>query len=537
MKKVSFLYLILLLFSSQGIEAQFQRNGTAQRLTDSCFYYTPAGNFTGGSFWKTAPISLLEDFDISLDVNFGCEDGVGDGIVFSLQAIGTYIGNYNGNLGYEGIAPTFGIEFDTNAELAYSDPDFDHIAVLRDGNLDHSTTVNLAGPVRMLSDTDNIEDCDFHHIRLTWKANTKTLRVFVDCEQRLQFERDISNEILVGQQNVFWGVTSASGATDIHEVCVSTAGLIDEQENLSICKGEEVRLNARANQVSYLWSPGIGLSDTLISNPVASPEVTTLYSVVTKDNCGKTFLDEVLIEVTDIGLNLDLGPVDTLLCEGEELFLAVPENPLSYQWNTGSSDTSIVVTSAGDYSLSVWNADCELNDTISVHYFDGSNLDLGKDTVICGGSGFVLSSTISGEAYRWQDGSTAMSIAADDSDLYILDIEHRCGLLTDSINVSFEDCFRFYAPNAFSPNGDGANDGFVIYGGEEILQINRFTIYNRWGAPVFESRNFAPGDLSAGWKGKYKGKEMNPGVYIWVAEIDFTYGGVKVESGEVTLIR
>lgn len=185
----------------------------------------------------------------------------------------------------------------------------------------------------------------------------------------------------------------------------------------------------------------------------------------------------------------------------------------------------------------MWNDDCEIKDDITVTYFNGANLYLGNDTVICDANTFVLSSPIRGEAYRWQDGSEDGTILASDSDLYILDIEHRCGLLSDSISISFEECFKFYAPNAISPNEDGVNDVFTIYGGEEVNIISWLRVYNRWGAAVFEVNGLEAGDESRGWRGDFKSRLVDPGVYMWVAEIDFANGGKEIRSGEISVVK
>ena len=46
-----------------------------------------------------------------------------------------------------------------------------------------------------------------------------------------------------------------------------------------------------------------------------------------------------------------------------------------------------------------------------------------------------------------------------------------------------------YIPNAFSPNGDGVNDGFTVFAGSQVLRVKNLKIYNRWGEVVFENFN------------------------------------------------
>ena len=96
-----------------------------------------------------------------------------------------------------------------------------------------------------------------------------------------------------------------------------------------------------------------------------------------------------------------------------------------------------------------------------------------------------------------------------------------------------------YVPNAFSPgNQDGFNDELTVYGPvDEVRRINRFAIFDRWGEQVFEARDFAPNDPTAGWNGLHQGQMMDPGVFVYLAEVEFVDGEVVIYEGDVTLIR
>ena len=97
---------------------------------------------------------------------------------------------------------------------------------------------------------------------------------------------------------------------------------------------------------------------------------------------------------------------------------------------------------------------------------------------------------------------------------------------------------NIYVPNAFSPNGDGFNDIFLIYtGGNGIAQINSFQIFSRWGESVFQQYNFPPNDPQHGWDGKHKGELMNPAVFAWFAEVELIDGTKKLIKGDVLIAR
>jgi gliding motility-associated-like protein len=94
-----------------------------------------------------------------------------------------------------------------------------------------------------------------------------------------------------------------------------------------------------------------------------------------------------------------------------------------------------------------------------------------------------------------------------------------------------------YAPNAFSPNGDGFNDEFTLFAENGTAIIRHLRIFSRWGELLFDGADLAPGDLARGWDGTFQGKAMDPGVYIYFADIEFADGRTRILKGDLTLIR
>ena len=87
-----------------------------------------------------------------------------------------------------------------------------------------------------------------------------------------------------------------------------------------------------------------------------------------------------------------------------------------------------------------------------------------------------------------------------------------------------------YVPNAFSPNGDGKNDVFYVYGSG--FRNVHLSIFDRWGEMVFESY-----DVTVGWDGTFSGKTLPPDVFVYEADITFIDGSKKLAKGSVTLVR
>ena len=88
-----------------------------------------------------------------------------------------------------------------------------------------------------------------------------------------------------------------------------------------------------------------------------------------------------------------------------------------------------------------------------------------------------------------------------------------------------------FAPNAFTPNGDGINDRFTIYASGITLEL--LQVFDRWGQLVFETSH-----PELGWNGKYNSQNAQPGVYTYYFKGYHQRSSTAIEkSGDVLLIR
>lgn len=94
-----------------------------------------------------------------------------------------------------------------------------------------------------------------------------------------------------------------------------------------------------------------------------------------------------------------------------------------------------------------------------------------------------------------------------------------------------------FIPNVFSPNNDSSNDSFFINASGEVANVRSFQIFSRWGELLMEMKEFQPNDPQFGWDGRHNGKLVNPGVYVYTAEIEFIDGVNLIFKGDVTLVR
>jgi gliding motility-associated-like protein len=232
-----------------------------------------------------------------------------------------------------------------------------------------------------------------------------------------------------------------------------------------------------------------------------------------------------LYKATDTIFSISL-PKDTILCNGESLVLR-PTNDGgfklldtldTYLWSTGSTDSSITVSSPGTYWVEYTiNNRFKSRDYIVVEYASPpQSLGLPDTFNICEGqSGILSANTIDKSAYLWSNGDTTSATVASRTGYYRLSVSNRCYTVKDSTWVSMIPCNRpFWIPNTFSPNGDGENDFFRF---ENVPEPITLLVFNRWGQLVYQSE-----DYQNDWDGTdINGNALPEGVYTY--KIQYRY--------------
>ena len=348
LRLVIYLFLLPMLFHAQSSNTV----GNATSIGDDCYLVTPSQDWQNGAVWFSDPLNLTEEFTIDLNINFGIYDSNGaDGMVFVMQTVGTnLLGVAGGGLGYEGIIPSIGVEMDTWQNTDMGDPFQDHISIISDGNVNHSASTNLFGPVPASSSNSNIEDGEFHKFRLDWIPDMNTLEVYFDCDLRISVEVDIINDIFDGVTQVYWGFTGSTGGSNNNQsVCLNefTLGL---PETETICNGESIQLGVNGGEgSSYLWIPSEGINDPTEQYPIFNPLVSTYYSVEYTDYCGETQFQNVNIDVTDFSIDI---PSEIDLCNNEE-FLFEPDVPEGsvLLWNNEIESPTFTVDEEGSVEV------------------------------------------------------------------------------------------------------------------------------------------------------------------------------------------
>jgi gliding motility-associated-like protein len=221
--------------------------------------------------------------------------------------------------------------------------------------------------------------------------------------------------------------------------------------------------------------------------------------------------------------------------------------PIDYKWIYPNGDTS----SIDPFFFSVSHANAGLYTLLATDHVgctDQKSIELivsenpvaafhGTDTMEMQ-AGDVLDAGEGMASYRWSPGDTTQSIVIQAEGKYVVEMESQIGCVgRDSIYIKLtsEEIpeFEIYVPNAFSPNGDGVNDVFVMkWDGLSIFDF-RISIFDRWGGEIYIGDG-----VSSGWDGKKAGKDCPGGVYVY--KIVYSVDGVpgsQERVGTVMLIR
>jgi len=256
-------------------------------------------------------------------------------------------------------------------------------------------------------------------------------------------------------------------------VNVNNAPIPNAGPDGDICYGQSYTLQGTGG-FQYIWSPAIYLSTPSVANPVATPTITTTYSLSVVDaiGCRSLVTDDVKVVVSR-PMRINTFPFDTTAHAGDQFQLLATSAGVSYTWipaaglsNPNIANPIVTVGAVGD----------------EIIYQVIGVTDEG-----CKGEGYVKIRVYKGP--------------------------------------------EIYVPTGFTPNNDGKNDKFTPYP-VGIKSYNYFRVFNRWGQLIFSTPR-----LHDGWDGKISGREQPAGVYVWMIEGITKDNKVITKKGTVTLIR
>lgn len=191
----------------------FQLSGTAAPLGDDCIRLTPDQPYVSGSAWYNEPIDLRKPFEMRMSLVLGSKDLTGaDGIVFVFHP-SVQTGFRGEGMGFAGLVPSLGIEFDTYENLHLSDPASDHLALMLNGRSYH-------GPDTRPVELGNLEDGARHPVNIQWTPG-KQLKIIVDGVVRARYGAATVEAVFGSTPVVYWGMTAGTGRlSNPQDVCI-----------------------------------------------------------------------------------------------------------------------------------------------------------------------------------------------------------------------------------------------------------------------------------------------------------------------------
>ncbi|MFK7776033.1 MAG: gliding motility-associated C-terminal domain-containing protein [Saprospiraceae bacterium] len=311
---------------------------------------------------------------------------------------------------------------------------------------------------------------------------------------------------------------------------------------------EVTNINGGVSPFVYEWSNN--QTGASIANLTAGT-----YTVTITDNEGCSEVQSINI-TAPLPLTADLISND-ISCFGETDGSLSIENvvggtpPYIYAINNSSFGNNNIFTNleSGTYSIIIQDANgCEIEWSSTILEATEFQVSAGLDTVIELGQSIQLQAitnifsidSIYWNPSSWMDCNNCLNpiLTPLNSQTYEVIVVNNDGCsAADQIMVLVEVNRDVYIPNVFTPNGDGNNDVFMVYGGENIVAINTLKIFDRWGALIFENNNFSPNDYTTGWDGSFKGELMNSAVFIYFAAVEFKDGTTEIFKGDITIKR
>jgi gliding motility-associated-like protein len=330
-------------------------------------------------------------------------------------------------------------------------------------------------------------------------------------------------------------IVTTGGCSDTASttVTVTQGPVASVTGNTLLCLGDATTLTASGGG-NYSWNTG-ATTGSITVNPAATGNTTYTVTVTDASGCSDT---------ATITVTVSPPPVATImgndtLCTGDNTVLTAGGGG-NYAWNTGATSAAINVSPAAttNYSVVVSVGSCADTAYYTVTVVPNPVATAQSNVVINIGDNTTLTAS-GGGTYSWAP-STGLScnncpnpVASPTATtvycVYVTDVngctDTACVTVTVEIN-----CNPVYVPNAFSPNDDGENDIFYVYG--NCISYMKLLIYNRWGERVYEGT-----DPKQGWNGYFKGKLQHSAVFTYYLEYELLTGEGGIKKGNISLVR
>ncbi len=332
---------------------------------------------------------------------------------------------------------------------------------------------------------------------------------------------------------------------------------------IGVCPGASTSINfsAAGGNGIYTWTVN-SVAGNYSSPYTAIPASTGYYIFTVYDNCGTAAASDSIL-ITVFPLPVVNFSADTLSgCEPVTVVFTdnTLPTPATYSWNFGDNGSNTTVSSpvtnhtynnVGIYSVQLIATTPDgcidsltINNMIEVFSLPTANFTLSPTTTNVLEALITFNDQSSGAySWSWDFGDNSTSILTNpehfysDTGIYTIwqtvTTQHGCKDSTQR-EVHITPDFMIYVPKAFTPDVNGLNDGFHVYGEGIKTEGFEFRVFTRWGEEVFSTF-----DLNGQWLGDYNGngKPVESGVYVYTVLLKNIHNRILFYKGHVVLMR
>lgn len=298
---------------------------------------------------------------------------------------------------------------------------------------------------------------------------------------------------------------------------------------------------------SYNWKKN-GLNLGSGNTKSISPYISSTYNLIVTDGCQSDTTDSVTINVLTPVLEITMGP-EQIICDGDSALIQVFANGglggFNYDWNhTTENSSSVYVSPKNSTNYTVYVSDgCAtyvIRGTTKVRITrPRASFNVLSSDPMEGLPVYFQNNSVGSTSWEWDFGNGQVSNEIVPNTVYRPWGHYDVQLVaisdagcTDTIvkTIFIKPEFYFYAPNAFTPDGNRFNNEYSVslIGSKEF----HFLIYNRWGELIFESY-----DPEFSWDGTYGGSMVKDDVYVYKCFITDLTGYKQLFEGFVTVLR
>lgn len=443
----------------------------------------------------------------------------------------------------------------------------DSITVTRDGNLPEisaAATGIITCNTPEVSITATVEDWDPARFEVAWQIIQGNLGTTPTALSASASEAGIF--VLIVED-----VNNGCVATDTVIVAQNTAppsAIAGADQTLDCFEGE-ASLTAQpseSRQLDFLWTRPDGSTQAGEILSATTAGVYTLLVTDRENGCTASDVVEVFPDENQpVGLELE---VDHPKCDGDtdgEIQVNKVQGgqgPYLFDFNGSgfSAENKFENLAPGSYIITAQDAEgCTVVTEVKVNPGRKLQIDLGPDQHIDKGESITIKPVISivqdeikslrltnNEGLRCDTCWTDWLVQPDASSVFVGTLVDENGCIAeDKVKVVVRQPRNIYIPNAFSPNGDGNNDQFMVFSQGDVEVIKVMRIFDRWGDQVFVNSDFQPNDASEGWDGLLNGRPIingmkaghNANVFVYMIKVQFIDGEEIVYEGDIHLIR